>query len=162
MTKRMAYLAVTVALALSQMAAAQQNAQQGATLAYWGPVTVTIANPANYGNISTMFHVKLIYQKLDILVALGACPIIAEGIGYTWTSLGYVENPGNPRIELPGDLVYTTFINSYPGNDRWRPSEALTCYNFLYVGQRLCLDGRIIASADLFGYTWIADHMRVC
>jgi len=115
-----------------------------------------IADPTLYGD-TTLFFTQTIYKPAvpssSLTQIRSACPVILNTIG---------QSVGDPRVELPADLVFTAFRSFYGGTDKWQPFEEPTCRLLLKTGTCMQVDGHINSDPVIFGYRWVADHIIPC
>lgn len=152
---------LTLATTAAPARAEHLDPPPGNVIAYWSG-TATIADPrldcpnGQAGvTCQTLYYQQVIYPQADQLFVKGACPVVLNFVGL-WPA------PGDPYVELPGELVYATFIDTYTGGARFSPSSSPTCFILLAPGHCMHVSGVRLLAPDLFGRTYIATDLSPC
>lgn len=151
---------ITAAVIASLLSVAHAKPVKAQTVAYFGPMQVHIASSVS--DPTPLYYSQVVYQHADEVSVSGSCIAVLN-------SSGAGSNPGNPRVEMPGAVVYEGMIGTYGGGAAFAPSDSATCFILLRTGspsgaQGTCMliDGHVSAAPDLFGQTWVADHITPC
>jgi hypothetical protein len=141
------------------------------TIAYWGPVSGTIADPAldcapgdpNCGTI--------VYADANWLTPAPSthCPTCQQYHAVTVCELAvntYGPSIGNQRVEVPALLVWNALYPAYhaacPQCYQFGSGDRQVCSVLLHVGQCIKLAGHENDAPDILGQTWIADSIAPC